>query len=303
MSEPNYIVGTNGYDNINGTDGDDIIDGRDGTDYLHGNGGNDILIGGYAADTLWGGDGNDLLIGGPGDDVLYGGAGDDVYRFDNGFGHDVIETEWNLELPGFDTVEFTGLLVSSVFTFAFRNGSLVMNALGNQLEIRSFLGGTDYPVQQFRFADGVVMSASQVHEWAMLPTAADQELQGTEGDDVIHGGGGNDWLVGDGGNDILWGMMAKIRSRDATAMTSFMAALATTISMGTAETMFSSVVVAPTIFPVARAAIHIASKSASVPTRSMSLHRATRPILISSSSAMESWPPAFCCSAKLTTFC
>ncbi|WP_375296332.1 hypothetical protein, partial [Escherichia coli] len=51
MSEPNYIVGTNGYDYINGTDGDDIIDGRDGTDYLDGNGGNDILIGGYAADT------------------------------------------------------------------------------------------------------------------------------------------------------------------------------------------------------------------------------------------------------------
>lgn len=205
MSEPNYIVGTNGYDNINGTDGDDVIDGRDGTDYLYGNGGNDILIGGYSNDTLWGGDGNDLLIGGPGNDTLRGGAGDDVYRFDNGFGHDIIEMDWEWELHGSDAVEFTGLLVSSAFTFTFSGGSLVLSALGNELEIRGFLDGTQYPVQQFRFADGVVMSANEIHALAMLPTAADQELQGTDGDDVIHGGGGNDGLAGGAGNDVLWG--------------------------------------------------------------------------------------------------
>ncbi len=205
MSEPNYIVGTNDYDYINGTDGDDVIDGRDGTDFLHGNGGNDILIGGYSNDTLWGEDGNDLLIGGPGNDVLIGGVGDDVYRFDNGFGNDVIDTDWEWEFPGSDTVEFTGLLVSSAFTLTFRDGRLVMSALGNELEISGFRPNPNSSVQQFRFADGVVMSASQVYDWAMLPTAADQELQGWDGDDVIHGGGGRDWLLGGGGGDSLWG--------------------------------------------------------------------------------------------------
>lgn len=202
MSDPNYIFGSNDYDYINGTEDDDVIDGRDGTDYLYGNGGNDILLGGYSRDHLWGGEGNDLLIGGPGDDVLDGGEGDDTYRFDNGFGYDRIEA-W--EQSGNDVVVFTGNLVSSAFTYTFNGSSLLMQAYGSVLELQAFSYAPTAAAQEFRFADGVVLTAAELYQRAMMSTDAYQELAGNDEGNVIHGGGGDDRLYGNGGDDALSG--------------------------------------------------------------------------------------------------
>ncbi|AXO16809.1 calcium-binding protein [Thalassospira indica] len=96
----NYIVGTEGDDNLIGTEQDDRISGLEGDDYIRALGGNDSLSGGYRGpgndtldggaghDELDGGDGNDTLIGGPGNDELTGGPGADV--IDGGPGRDEI---------------------------------------------------------------------------------------------------------------------------------------------------------------------------------------------------------------------
>jgi Ca2+-binding RTX toxin-like protein len=93
------LIGGKGDDTLDGGDGNDILIGGNGADLLLGGDGNDILIGGDGADKLYGGDGNDLLfagdggdtlVGGSGSDLMLGGKGHDVFRFESGFGHDLI---------------------------------------------------------------------------------------------------------------------------------------------------------------------------------------------------------------------
>jgi len=70
-----YIVGSNGADELRGGAGDDFIRGRSGGDILYGEAGDDELRGDDDADTLYGGADNDLLVGKGGNDTLYGGDG------------------------------------------------------------------------------------------------------------------------------------------------------------------------------------------------------------------------------------
>jgi Ca2+-binding RTX toxin-like protein len=93
------LLGGNGDDTLDGGKGSDILIGGNGADLLLGRDGNDILIGGNGGDMLYGGDGNDMLfagnggdtlVGGSGDDVMLGGNGSDIYRFESGFGNDLI---------------------------------------------------------------------------------------------------------------------------------------------------------------------------------------------------------------------
>ena len=54
------------------------------------NGLGNVIDGNDAANKLYGGAGNDTLTGGLGDDTLAGGTGNDWFRYDHGFGHDMI---------------------------------------------------------------------------------------------------------------------------------------------------------------------------------------------------------------------
>jgi VCBS repeat-containing protein len=100
VSDPPYIFGTRGDDNIDRCDhygriiftgaGDDTISATgkcdliyagSGNDLVKGNDGDDTIYGGSGRDTIYGGDGCDTIVGGYGADHLSGGKGNDSFVF------------------------------------------------------------------------------------------------------------------------------------------------------------------------------------------------------------------------------
>ncbi len=75
---------------ITGGTGDDRIIGGNGNDTVYADGDDDDVFGGAGDDALIGDAGNDTLQGGQGKDFLLGGAGADEFKFDDGWGEDVI---------------------------------------------------------------------------------------------------------------------------------------------------------------------------------------------------------------------
>ena len=75
---PDFVVGTQGDDNIHALGGNDSVWGLGGADLLDGGMGDDQMRGGDGADTLLGADGNDSLWGGTSDDFVDGGSGNDL---------------------------------------------------------------------------------------------------------------------------------------------------------------------------------------------------------------------------------
>ncbi|MGI9354415.1 MAG: calcium-binding protein [Rhizobiaceae bacterium] len=71
------------------------------------------LFGMNGGDVINGLGGNDLINGGPGGDILSGGARDDLFKFDIGFGADVIT---DLDQLGDDVIQINGF--GGFFDFA-----------------------------------------------------------------------------------------------------------------------------------------------------------------------------------------
>jgi len=84
------LSGAGQDDSIDGLAGDDVLKGGAGADSLVGGAGADLLLGEAGFDSLSGGDGNDTMNGGAGNDTLSGGRGLDVFRFESGFGRDMV---------------------------------------------------------------------------------------------------------------------------------------------------------------------------------------------------------------------
>jgi Ca2+-binding RTX toxin-like protein len=185
-------------------------DGLIGTDVT------DRIVAAAGDDQLWGYKGDDALAGGAGDDVLMGGAGNDVYLFNPGDGKDSI-----LDGEGGNFVTFgTGLstVTLSVSQAVGDDGSRYLDLDFGSGDRLSILDGELGTVQRFAFADGTVMTSSDL--LAMLPRVdlaggdRDEDLQGyggddlivgNDGDDVLRGGEGRDQLAGGSGNDLLEG--------------------------------------------------------------------------------------------------
>jgi Ca2+-binding RTX toxin-like protein len=136
-----------------------------GTAVINGTGNaldNDIK-GNGAANVLTGGAGQDVLDGGAGNDTLVGGAGGDTYRFDLGSGTDVIQ-ENDSTVGVVDVAVFgAGILVSDVVFSRLANDlEATIGSSGGKLVVKDWYLGAAYHVEQFRFADGTVLSDSQV---------------------------------------------------------------------------------------------------------------------------------------------
>jgi Ca2+-binding RTX toxin-like protein len=199
------------------TSGADTIDGTWYGDTINGGAGNDLLRGNSGDDTLDGGTGNDRLEGGNGNDTF-------VYAL--GGGNDVIN-DYVYYWGSYDTLRFGAgitdddLIVSRVsadpsdlrITFKYAEGSILIE---NQT-------WGDAGVERFEFADGTVLSDTDLD--ARLTGATDgddvltadpagQELWALEGNDhltgspaadALYGQSGNDTLVGAGGGDLIDG--------------------------------------------------------------------------------------------------
>ncbi len=186
------------------TAGDDVIYGSIRNDVIQGLAGNDTLVGEA---------GNDRLIGGTGNDLVLGGTGDDVYVYAPGDGNDVID-EWAGWEGSFDVLEFASGIAPEdllftrsgeayVVTFAHMAGSLTLN----YQQKGGVAGGREGGIKEFRFANGVSWSRSQIDAayLAQQVTAGDDVIYGSIRNDVIQGLAGNDTLVGEAGNDRLIG--------------------------------------------------------------------------------------------------
>ncbi len=166
---------------LEGTDGDDVITGY-----------------GF----------NDTLDGGLGNDRLVGRDGSDTYKFDIGYGQDVIyDHEWIVSYSSHDVVEFgSGIIVDDLVLS--RNGSdLVFSVSGTQdtltIEDIFYSSFGYYEVEEFRFADGNIWTLSDVQIQLLGDSSTDGDdiITGFRGDDTLEGGLGNDTLYGDIGSD------------------------------------------------------------------------------------------------------
>jgi Ca2+-binding RTX toxin-like protein len=213
-----------GYENANDTFYGGMVD-----DYLFGNSGNDELYGQGGRDTLLGAAGDDLLVGGAGNDSMVGGDGLDVYRFDAGFGLDVIDS--SITKTGFEDVIRFGPGISITDVFFYRSGSNLDIFLDpeNRVTISGFFQGdtvSGTPSGQIEFDDGVGLGYSEVLSKFGVDAGAifsfgssgnDQILivdisEGKhttfafEGDDVIEGSRAkHDTLYGGEGDDTIYG--------------------------------------------------------------------------------------------------
>ncbi len=218
------LQGGEGNDSLHGDDGSDALLGQEGADTLHGGNGDDTLLGGEGNDSLYGEYGNDVLDGGAGNDYLCGGdyynTGADRYLFGIGSGQDTIyDRNWASGQD--DTVEF-GAGISAEDLELIKEDShlrIAIKSASDSLRINRWFDSPDYKIEKFQFADGSVLSASQLEARGIQVrgtaanetltgssiTAAPETLLGGGGDDTLYGYSGNDVLEGETGNDRLYG--------------------------------------------------------------------------------------------------
>jgi trimeric autotransporter adhesin len=154
---------------------------------------NNVLTGNAANNTLTGNAGNDTLDGGAGTDQLLGGAGADIYVFGRGSGLDTVQdndTTANVK----DRVQF-GAGIAKTDLRWLRSGNNLEVAIGqtaDKIVVKDWYLGTRYRVEEFRLADGSIVTESQVqslvsamaafsaHAAAPTPTmqAASQPMHG-----------------------------------------------------------------------------------------------------------------------------
>jgi Ca2+-binding RTX toxin-like protein len=172
---------------------------------LGGTSGNDHLVGTFRTDVLDGGAGNDILEGG--DEA-------DLYLFGLGYGQDEIR-EWVSEaiLSEQDELRFGAGITLEDLGFARDGNDLVITIIGTS-DVLTVTGQFNYyawftsnDVDQFRFADGSLLSKEDVQQIILAPTSGADHMVGFMTPDTLDGGAGNDLLEGgDSGDTYLFGL-------------------------------------------------------------------------------------------------
>lgn len=154
QSSVTWTLGTN-LENLTLT-GSSAINGT-------GHAGANLLVGNAGSNTLSGLAGNDTLDGGAGNDTLNGAGGADQYNFSRGYGQDRVQ----------DNDATSGVADRIQFGADVEQGDVRYSQVGNNLEatifgttdkivIQDWYLGNQYHVEEFRFADGSMLTDSQV---------------------------------------------------------------------------------------------------------------------------------------------
>ncbi|MBF0329935.1 MAG: hypothetical protein HQL10_12315 [Nitrospirae bacterium] len=213
-SGDDVIVAGDGVNTIYGDDGNDQIQGGSGDDYVEGGAGDDIIVasngintiyGDSGSDQIWSGTGNDVISGGSGNDWLYGESGNDTYIFSIGSGQDVI---WDYD-GNSDAIEFEAGITRNDVEFIKVDWDLKISLKGttDSLTIQSWFNGGWYRAEQFRFADGTVLSSPDIDAggYKVFGTADNDILTGSKFNDEMLGHEGSDTMAGNSGNDVMNG--------------------------------------------------------------------------------------------------
>ncbi|MGB3408012.1 MAG: tandem-95 repeat protein, partial [Jannaschia sp.] len=170
------------------------------------------LVGTAGNDTITGSNFGEVLDGRGGADLLIGGSGGDTYRWDAGYGEDVIvdrqvAAAWAdrrgrnvAERP--DEVAFGGGILREELIFSKEGNDLVISITGrpDTLRIRDQFGATTEGVEVFRFFDGTTISIADIEELLAIEGGnrgdnliegrpdAPNSLDGRQGDDTLIGG-------------------------------------------------------------------------------------------------------------------
>lgn len=205
--EKQFSYGSLGYGSYEEIEEFRFSDGTIWTDHdvrvklLEGTIGNDTLLGFFS---------DDVLDGGLGDDRLEGGDGADTYKFDIGYGQDVIYDHMRIISYEYqqDVVQF-GAGVTVADTEITRVGDdLVLSFAGAtdtltiEDQFKIFTSGNYWDsVETFQFADGTTWTISDIFAALLTSTSGDDTLVGSADADTLDGGAGNDLLQGDMGDD------------------------------------------------------------------------------------------------------
>ena len=122
-----------------------------------------LLTGNSGANTLTGAAGNDTLDGAGGADMLVGGSGADSYVFGRGWGLDTVQE--NDATGGIvDQVLLGAGIVQADTTFVRNGNNLEVSVLGtaDKLVVQNWYLGSQYQVEEFRYADGSTVTNNQV---------------------------------------------------------------------------------------------------------------------------------------------
>jgi Ca2+-binding RTX toxin-like protein len=121
-----------------------------------------VLTGNSANNTLNGGAGADTLDGGAGNDILIGGTGADTYMFGRGWGVDTVQ-ENDTTANVTDRLLFGAGIVKAdtKFTRAGNNLEVAILNTADKLVIQDWYLGSQYQVEQFKYADGTTLTAAQ----------------------------------------------------------------------------------------------------------------------------------------------
>ncbi len=203
------ILGTDGNDTLTGYATADTISSGAGNDRIDGLDGNDTLDGGEGNDTLNGGAGDDVLIGGVGNDTLNGGSGSDVYRFERGWGQDILDNYDSTETK-VDAIEFGSGITNGDIRVTRNNSDLILTLVnsGDSITVRGYFnqdGASHSRLEEVRFDDGTTWTVETVKTLAIQGTSGSDNLRGYASDDTIAAGSGDDWIYGEAGNDSLSG--------------------------------------------------------------------------------------------------
>ena len=189
---------------------DDLIlgqqQGTGAAQFIHGRSVDDTIDAGGGNDTVFGYAGDDILDGGAGNDRLDGGSGSDTYRFQLGWGRDVVAGSGaEASADDVDVLEFgAGVVGSDLRVVSGASDLLLQHANGDSITLEGVF--TDpHSIQEVRFADGTTWNLDDLLDLQLLGDETDQYQQGTSRSDLIQGLGGNDLLYGRGGADTLDG--------------------------------------------------------------------------------------------------
>ena len=152
-------------------------------------------------------DGNDTLLNSASNEVFLGGLGDDIYVFDRGAGEDIV-----VDAGGDTDVVDMGSGVLVDFIVPQRIGNDLLLEIGGTDRLTLTISGqfnpnSDTRVEEFRFEDGTILTASEIENMILSQQTSDGDdsILGFFGNDIIKAGSGDDIINGDGGLDIIDG--------------------------------------------------------------------------------------------------